>query len=371
MEKRSTGASSFGGSLNLKPLPDSGKPPDDLGRLQPAMPDKDYAVAIEELLAQFHLADALPQMIWSDVGNGTLDYINRRWYDVTGIPYGTTNGDNWIEPIHPDDRQRVWDECQISRLTDGPHQSELRLRYRSGDYRWCLMRSEALRDDARQPYRWFGTITDIHELKEAQEARELLAREFSHRVKNMFALISALASSSARDHPEAMDFVEKLQGRIAALSKAHDVVAQNQESALKSPTSETLFALIRHLLEPWIGTGGALLSLDGYDPIIGQKAAMAFALILHEQATNAVKYGALSCPEGRLAIRCERYGENCLLTWREIGGPPLQGVPEHEGFGTTIVARIASAQLGGKITHEWIEAGLVARLSVTASFLGQ
>ena len=121
--------------------------------------------------ASFHaLADSIDQMIWSTRPDGYHDYYNRRWYDYTGVEEGTTDGEAWNAMFHPEDRERAWTVWRHSLATGESYHIEYRLRHRSGEYRWVLGRAQPVRDASGAVVRWYGTCTDIHELKLAQDA---------------------------------------------------------------------------------------------------------------------------------------------------------------------------------------------------------
>ena len=116
------------------------------------------------------LADAMPQMVWTTLPDGHYDYFNQRWYDFTGVPEGSTYDDKWAALFHPDDRDRLWARWRHSLRTGEPYEIECRLRHRSGEYHWVLGRALPLWNEHGAIERWFGTCTDIHDLKQAQEA---------------------------------------------------------------------------------------------------------------------------------------------------------------------------------------------------------
>lgn len=129
---------------------------------------------LRESEAKFHaIANSIDQMVWSTRPDGFHDYYNERWYDFTGMPRGSTDGDEWETMFHPDDRDRAWALWKHSLETGEPYEIEYRLRHRSGDYRWVLGRAQCVRDGEGQITRWFGTCTDIEEIV---EAREVLTR---------------------------------------------------------------------------------------------------------------------------------------------------------------------------------------------------
>lgn len=118
----------------------------------------------------------MPQMVWSTLPDGFHDYYNARWYDFTGMPEGSTDGEAWNGMFHPDDQERARARWRHSTATGDPYQIEYRLRHRDGTYRWVLGRALPIRDAAGQITRWFGTCTDIHEQKLALEEREIVSQ---------------------------------------------------------------------------------------------------------------------------------------------------------------------------------------------------
>jgi PAS domain S-box-containing protein len=139
------------------------------------------------------VANSVDQMIWSTQPDGFHDYFNRRWYEYTGVPVGSTDGEEWNGVFHPDDQERAQGVWGHSLETGEPYQIEYRLRHRSGQYRWVLGRAQPVRDEAGTIVRWYGTCTDIHDLKEAEErlrASEIRAREVLESMGEGFILLS-------------------------------------------------------------------------------------------------------------------------------------------------------------------------------------
>jgi len=156
---------------------------------------------LRESEAQFRtIANAMPQMVWSTLPDGYHDYYNRQWYEFTGVPAGSTDGQAWNGMFHPDDQPRAWEMWRHSLQTGDSYEIEYRLRHRSGEYRWVLGRALPVRDDQGQIVRWMGTCTDIHEQKRVRD--ELLASNrrkddflamLAHELRNPLAPISAAA----------------------------------------------------------------------------------------------------------------------------------------------------------------------------------
>ncbi len=193
----------------------------------------------------------------------------------------------------------------------------------------------------------------------AEEAREILLQEMSHRVKNVMAVLQSVAELSARRAATLEDFLTAFRSRVGALVAAHQLLIDSSWRGVRLPD------LARAVLEPQLGDR---LSLD-IEPIsIDPTMANMFALVLHELATNAVKYGALLAPSGRVvltgAMVPSASGEPHLrLDWRERGGPPPR-VPEHEGFGLAMIRRVVARQHNGVVDLKWRAEGLEVRLSL-------
>jgi len=310
--------------------------------------------------AQFRvLADAMPQMVWSTRPDGFHDYYNARWYEFTGVPAGSTDGEGWNDMFHRDDQARAWERWNHSLATGAPYEIEYRLKHHSGVYRWTLGRAVAIRNDAGEITRWFGTCTDIDDLKRLEQGRELVSQELSHRIKNIFAVITALVALSARQYPEARAFSTSLRTRIAALARAHEFVRPHTETSRPTVGATTLHAFLSDLFKAYADDAGrSRVAIDGDDAVFDDQAATSVALLFHELATNAAKYGALSNDAGKIELTTRADGERFVLTWTETGGPPLSGPPTTTGFGSSLAQLSVEGQLGGRLERQWRAEGL-------------
>lgn len=317
------------------------------------------------------LADAFPHMVWSTLPDGFHDYYNARWYEFTGVPDGSTDGEAWNGMFHPEDQDRAWGRWRHSLATGDPYEIEYRLRHRSGDYRWVLGRAMPIRDQSGAIIRWMGTCTDIHEQKEQAEQNEILGRELSHRIKNIFAVISGLIGLSARQQPEHRDFARSLQQRIASLGRAHEYVRPHSDQSAPEIIPGSLQAVITEILSPYPALEEGRIVIRGEDFTIDDRAATPIALLAHELATNAVKYGSLSVPNGKVAIRTDRQEGAMHMTWVERDGPVLTGAPTREGFGTRLAELSIVNQLGGKFTRAWPAEGMEATAIVPLARLSR
>lgn len=321
--------------------------------------------------AQFRaLADSMPQMVWSTRPDGHHDYYNARWYEFTGVPPGSTDGEGWNGMFHPDDQERARALWSHALKTGEPYEIEYRLRHHSGEYRWTLGRAQAVRDKTGAITRWFGTCTDIHDHKRMAEAETLLSRELSHRIKNIFSVISGLVALSARRFPEAAGFAKDLRERIVSLGRAHDFVRPHAAAGQGARLTE-LSELLTELLRPYATEDPARVTIAGDSASIDDQAATPLALVFHELATNAAKYGGFSRPEGRVTITCQRSKRDLTVEWVETGGPTIKGAATTEGFGSTLSKLSVETQLGGKLTRDWRPEGLVVRLVLPLASLNR
>ncbi len=281
------------------------------------------------------------------------------------MPPGSTDGEGWNGMFHPDDRERAWTLWRRSLESGEPYEIEYRLRHASGQYRWTLGRALPIRDADGGIIRWMGTCTDIHEQKLMMEEREMIAHELSHRIKNIFSVIAGLIGLSAREHPQIADVADDLRNRILALGRAHDFVRPHSADSRPEAGHGTLWGVLEQLFAPYAMIGGARVSISGENPAVDDRSATPLALLFHELATNAAKYGALSLPDGRIDIAVRRKGEMFDIVWRESGGPPVTP-PEHPGFGSRLMSLSAERQLGGRIEREWRADGLLVSLAIPA-----
>lgn len=305
------------------------------------------------------LADTMPQMVWATLPDGYVDYYNARWYEFTGAAAGSTDGDGWGRLLHPDDRDRSAARWRHSIETGDAYECEYRLWHRDGAYRWALGRALPIRDTDGNVARWIGTCTDIHEQRLMMEEREMIAHELSHRIKNIFSVIAGLIGLSARQHPEIGDVAEDLRDRILALGRAHDFVRPHSaESAPQLGQGQGhLWGILDQIFVPYRAGQESRILLSGDDPRIDDRSATPLALLFHELATNAAKYGALSVADGRVHLHVSIEGEDVRIDWREEGGPAVSPAGA-EGFGSRLMMLSVERQLGGRITRRWPAEGL-------------
>lgn len=316
------------------------------------------------------LTEAMPQMVWSTLPDGFHDFYNAQWYEFTGVPEGSTDGEAWNGMFHPDDQDRAWARWRHSLETGEPYEIEYRLRHRSGEYRWTLGRAQPVRDEGGQITRWIGTCTDINDAKLAAARNEILTRELSHRIKNIFAIVTALVRLSARRQPAASDFAKDLLERIAALGRAHEFARPHSDESRPTVDDASLKGLLRELFTPY-ETDGSRIVISGADVPVDDKGATPLALLFHELATNAAKYGSLTTDGGTVRIDIAGEDDEITIEWREQGGPALSGVPDRQGFGTSLAAMSVEGQMGGTIARDWRDDGLHVKVQLSRSRLAR
>ncbi|MET4897380.1 PAS domain-containing protein [Sphingomonadaceae bacterium jetA1] len=343
-----------------------------MGRLQDRRARREHERAVEASEARVAdseqrfrtLANTMPQMVWSTLPDGYHDYYNARWYDFTGMLPGTTDGEAWNGMFHKDDQDRAWTLWRHSLATGDPYQIEYRLRHHDGTYRWVLGRALPIRDAEGRIIRWFGTCTDIHEQKLAMEEREIVSQELSHRIKNIFAVISGLIAFAARSHPGFAGIAGDLRERITALGRAHDFVRPHSPQSRPRGRQDSLHGLLGDLFAPYQDETDSRIRLSGDDVTVDDRSATPLALLFHELATNAAKYGALSLADGHVRLETELRGEMVQLRWIEEDGPTLIAPPVHAGFGSQLVELSAVRQLGGQVQRDWRATGLSVTIDV-------
>lgn len=309
------------------------------------------------------LADSIPDMAWSAAADGTFDYFNRRWFDFTGFTESVFESQDFDGAFHPDDRNQ-WVDGWAAALAGGSlYEAEFRMRRKDGEYRWMLARGLPVHSSDGQVQQWFGTLTDINEARLRADEKDLLTRELSHRIKNIFAVVGGLVALKSRDYPEAAPFTQDITKTLQALNRAHTYVTDEQRDS-----GETLQGLLGKLMAPYADLPGTQLSITGDDAPVSGRSATPMALVFHELATNCAKYGSFSVAAGSVDITVAVAGEAVTIIWQEQGGPPP---PEERGtgFGSRLVEKSVNGQLAGKLDRNFAATGLIATLTVPLASL--
>jgi PAS domain S-box-containing protein len=295
------------------------------------------------------VADDVPQILWSVDGDGRHDYVNRQLREFVGEKMDTVDAENWTSLVHPDDRERVERQRKELLVSAEPYEIEYRLWHHSGEYRWLRLKATPKLDENGRVLRWYGTSADIHLEKTISLERELVAQELDHRIKNIFTLVNGLVGLSARESPELLPALNILRKRLEALHNAHQYLRISGAQP-GSTASGGLKGLIEAILRPYSGSGGALAArLDGDDAALDTGQVTSFALLIHELATNSLKYGALAATDGRLSIHISNRAQTLRLRWVEATTaiPALHS--SHRGYGSTLLKLTVERQLSGRI----------------------
>ncbi|MXO50874.1 PAS domain-containing protein [Erythrobacter gaetbuli] len=307
----------------------------------------------------FHaLADTMPQIVWSTLPDGSHDYYNARWYEFTGVPIGSTDGEGWAALFHPEDQPNAWAKWRHSLETGEPYEVEYRLRHHSGEYRWMIGRASPIYNGQGTIQRWIGTCTDVDDQKAIALQNEILSQELSHRIKNIFAIISGLVSLSARAEPALSSLAKELLGRISALGRAHEFVRPHTEKSRPIVGDGHFSALLEQIFIAYHAYSEGRITVSGSEIPVDSKAATPVALVFHELATNAIKYGSLSSDKGTVSIKVNQSDEFAQIIWREEGDSCREPQAMAAGFGTRLIDMAVRQQLGGDYTRRWSDKGL-------------
>jgi PAS domain S-box-containing protein len=264
--------------------------------------------------------------------------------------------------VLPEDRARM----VLERLDKGrpaPHREDGTFRHQfrirrpaDGEVRSVLALGRVFYGPDGVPTRVIGVNLDITDRTQAEQRQALLTRELDHRAKNALAVVQAALRLTPRDNPDT--FARAVEGRVAALTRAHTLLAEGGWSGAE------LRALLEGELEPFLG-GGTRAALDGPRVVLATVAAQPIAMALHELATNALKYGALSAPGGQVAVQWRiADGQSLQIEWTETGGPAIADRPRRRGFGTRMIEATLGGQLGGTVRKSWLPTGMVCHIEL-------
>lgn len=309
------------------------------------------------------MIDSVPDIAFSADADGTFDYFNARWEELTGQPPPALATD-WQPFVHAEDFAASLERWNTAVRNVTPFEDQWRLRMADGSWRWVLSRVVPAVTKAGAA-RWFGVLTDIDAVHREKQAKDLLAAELSHRIKNIFAVISGIISIRARGRPELFEFASDLGTAIRALGTAHDYVRP-----VEGRSSDCLQGLLRDLLAPYDHGNSGHVTVTGADIEIGPQAATPLALIFHELATNSAKYGALASDRGTVAVEiaAPNATDGMLhVTWRETSGTgPLSESSGSEGFGSRLLRLAIENQLRGSFERRMGADGITIEIAVAA-----
>jgi two-component sensor histidine kinase len=300
--------------------------------------------------------DAAGVALWSwnvDTDRLTMDERGCRLWDIPASVDVTF--EDLSAHIHPADRDRVRAAGAATRALVGAYEIDFRIMV-SDVVRWISARGQG-NDDGIVRRLMFGIFLDVTGRKQAEEGHELLAGEMSHRVKNLLAIASSITRLTSRSAATTADMARELTERLSALGLPSPW-AGGQSSAARRPVLRSA--------RPVRQLGGVQRARarrraqNGH----GRECRDSLAPVIHELATNSVKYGALSIPTGLLDVACTSNETEVAVVWTERGGPAVSAPPERTGFGSDLIARTMSSRFSGSLEYNWSPDGLIATLTM-------
>ncbi len=291
---------------------------------------------------------------WHGDDTWTWDEGHARIFGVAQPNAGERVGALRIAKFFPEEDWR-----RLTEARDGatPHKStfhlELFIRRRSGELRSCLIAGAATFAPDGTLARIDGVTIDITDRKQAETMQVLLAREVDHRARNALAVVQAIIRLARADSQEA--YVAAVDGRVRALAHTHDLLSKSRWQGADVRT------LVMDEMAPYAQSGR--ISTSGPSTILPAEKAQTVGLALHELATNAAKYGALSSADGRVTVSWSIEGSTLHFTWEESGGPKVEP-PQRSGFGTKIIQASLNEQKGDAVRFEWKPDGLKCTIRV-------
>lgn len=318
--------------------------------------------ALAESEARLRLAiDAGRMAIWEmDIVTNTIKpspELNR----LLGFPLGASPSSEEIRSRYAPGQRENFHRATKEALAQGDRYAEMELEIilPDGSHRWLLLRAELLDIENGVAGRAVGVALDITDRKKAEEHQQLLINELNHRVKNTLTTVQSIATQSLRHANTAAEARDAVEGRLFALSRAHDVLTrENWHGAY-------LREVIAHAIEPFQETQGDRFDISGADIRLPPRIALAIAMALQELGTNAVKYGALSRETGHVAIEWtiqnREDASHLSMTWREMDGPSVTE-PKSRGFGTRLIERSLAQELNGSVEISFVSSGVICMI---------
>lgn len=322
------------------------------------MPDSDWT--IDQFKSAIH-SGGIALWSWHPRSRAVvLDDLACRYWGVTA-PEQTL--DSIFERIDPRDRDSAREAWLDSAHSPGPYDFAFRIETPER-LRWIAARGEGL-DSNLDDGTVVAVFVDITAQKEAEEAQRLMVREMVHRIGNLFGVASSLTSLVARTAPDVEALASDLRLRFSEL-KAGFTYAIKENGGPMQPVP--LATVLRELTRPH-GAAGDRIAIDVPEGLKLQADSITnLAMIVHELAVNAVKHGALGAEGGHVDLTIRPDAGHMVFDWAEQGGPPLDTLPTHEGFGTGLLDHIIRSSFSGDITRSLHQGGLHIRITMDARF---
>jgi PAS domain S-box-containing protein len=313
---------------------------------------------------RFHLlATSIPQLVFLTRPNGDRTWPSPQWIAFTGLGFDQSLGLNWLEAIHPDDRdvtQKAWDAARVT----GEYYIEHRVRrHPDQEYVWHQTRAKPVDRPGSLAGDWVGTMTDIDGLRGLQSRQQILMAELQHRTRNLLSVVQSVANQTLRSSESLESFKTQFASRLRAISRVQSLLAEVEDQAVDLRDLVTAELAAHRESDP----ASNKVQVDGPAVTLTATAAQALGLALHELATNALKYGALSQPGGKLEVRWEVMQKQPTpevgLKWSETG-ISLTASPKRKGYGRELIERALPYQLKAKTKLEFAADGVRCEIVV-------
>lgn len=329
------------------------------------------SLALDADLARKILAAAPTILYVYDVQKERSVFQNRGIGDLLGHKPAEDepSANGWAAFVHPEDQNRFPDHrARLKNIQPGETLFwEFRARGGDGQWRWFLSRDSLLSSDgAGEPLLVIGSASDITEHKQAEQIKELLADEMRHRARNLVAIVQAIARMSRpKNQPEANKYIDTFMGRLLTLLNTGEIVLSS------ASRMADLGTVVNTTLKPFRDDAAQKrISISGPDVSMPERTAGGLALAIHELATNAVKYGALSVETGKISLTWSLSDQSgvrlFVMVWEEAGGPSVS-TPASEGFGGMVIRQSVAHEADSKIALDYRPEGLRCSLEFVVS----
>lgn len=309
--------------------------------------------------ARFRAAvDAVSDILWTTDANGLMAGEQVGWCAFTGQSRDACQGYGWSQAVHPQDAAATIAAWEAAVETRSPFSFEHRVRRHDGVWRLFQITARPVLDHNGTLTEWVGVHADITDARRAEERRKMLLDELNHRVKNSLATVQSIAQQTLGAAETAQAFNREFNARLMALSEAHDLLTRGDW------LGASLREVITQELAPYQGGDAARVTLRGGEVRLSPRETLSLGMALHELATNAAKYGALSAEAGRVEVIWENRQDQLRMTWRESGGPPVTP-PRRRGFGSRLIERGLRHELGADATLDFQPGGMVCVIDFT------
>jgi two-component sensor histidine kinase len=310
------------------------------------------------------LATNIPQLVFRCRSSGERTWGSPQWSIYSGLTLNDSLEFKWLDAVHPGDRDYTL-ACWQAAGVKGEYNVQHRIRRAAThEYRWHQTRAMPIHRDDAANTEWVGTSTDIHELRVLQEKQKVLLAELQHRTRNLLAIVQAIARQSIRSAPTKEQFYQDMSGRLRSLGLVQRLLSNTDHAGIA----------LQELIELELGAhgqapseAGEKITITGPAVELAPEPVQTLALALHELTTNALKYGALAQPAGRLAISWSIENEDHIrLKWREFG-VTMPANRSKRGYGSQLIEDALPYQLGAQTRFDFKDDGVSCELLIPAS----